>query len=141
MRRKFVVLVVEDHTGMRKIVKTALQQLGIKVVVEAANGIEALAILQERNAYRTSVPASPELAPIDFIVCDWAMPRMDGLKLLEAVKANSLYSQLPFIMLTAENESSQIASAVTLGVTDYIIKPFTSGILEAKLRGILDSLA
>ncbi|MCB0325642.1 MAG: response regulator [Bdellovibrionales bacterium] len=138
------VLIVEDHMGMRKIIKTVLQALGVRVIFEAGDGAEALSILrnpsQLRTAQATAAAKQPGRLSIDIIICDWAMPKVTGIEVLEAVKKDAKLRSLPFIMLTAENTREQILLAMELGVTDYIIKPFTAATLEAKLRLLLASL-
>ena len=136
-------LIVEDQIGMRRIIRTVLQSLGIGHLVEAADGAEGLHQLRERNrgwaheatAEFTSV--AEILRPIDFVICDWAMPNMTGMELLAAVRNDPNLMNLPFVMLTAENSKEQIVEALKHGVTDYIIKPFTTNLLEGKLKSIL----
>ena len=133
-------MVVEDQAGMRKIIKTVLNSIGVKNVIEAVDGADALTILRERNQGRVQsrTDKSPGRKAIDLIVCDWAMPRMTGIQLLAQVRDLRAYRDIPFIMLTAEDSAEQVKDAIALGVTDYIVKPFTPNILESKLRSILN---
>lgn len=139
-----VVLLVEDQMAMRKIIKTVLQHIGVKVVIEASDGLEAYQLLRQRNISRQQpVPKSgfdPRSAKIDFIIADWRMPKMTGLELLQEVRRDSRLCELPFMMLTAENDSQQIQEAIRLGVNDYIVKPFTSRTLESKLERLVKEL-
>ncbi len=129
---------------MRRIIRTVLISLEITNVVEAGDGAQALEILRSRNrnwaadVVARNIKTSPGVQPIDLILCDWAMPNMTGLELLEAVRKEENLMRIPFVMLTAENSKEQIVSAMKLGVTDYIIKPFTANVLEAKLRSLID---
>jgi two-component system chemotaxis response regulator CheY len=138
---EIVVLVVEDKMAMRKIIKSVLQQVGVKSILEAGDGLEALDMLRKRNK-RHSGKGQPgadtsSAKRIDFLICDWGMPRMSGLELLKIVRQDANLKSLPFMMLTAQTDRAQILHAMELGVTDYIIKPFTTSVLEAKLRAIL----
>ena len=139
------VLVVEDQMGMRKIIKTVLQQMGLKSVLEAQDGDEAWNMLSSRERTPSSTDVLSAAAtsraarfPIDLIISDWGMPGMTGLELLRAVRSDRRFQDIPFVMLTAENNRNDIVSAVEAGVTDYVVKPFTPNVLEAKLRSILE---
>ena len=142
--RKPCILLVEDHLAMRKIIKSVLLGLGINAVVEAPDGVEALNILNERNKFERTSSQKRFLVddsakrPIEFIICDWIMPRLTGIELLETIRRDAELKDLPFIMLTAENTREEIMRAVQLGITDYIVKPFRSAVLEAKLRSYLE---
>jgi two-component system, chemotaxis family, chemotaxis protein CheY len=67
------------------------------------------------------------------VISDWNMPNATGLDLLKRVRADSRFTKLPFVMVTAEAEKHQIMSAVEAGVTNYVVKPFTSDVLKEKL--------
>ena len=117
------VLVVDDFATMRRIVKGVLKDLGFKNIVEADNGSSAL----------------KELSKEDFglIVSDWNMPKMTGLDLLKAVRANDKYKDIPFIMVTAEGQKDNVLEAIKAGVSNYIVKPFTPETLREKLEKVL----
>lgn len=138
------VLICEDQVPMRKIIKTVLISLGVKSILEAADGIEGLSLLKQLNKgggrmvdFRAANIGALS-RPIDFIICDWRMPRLSGIDLLEVVRRDKDLCDLPFIMLTAEDTQDRIVTAIELGVTDYVVKPFTPAILEAKLRSVLN---
>jgi two-component system chemotaxis response regulator CheY len=135
------VLVVEDHMAMRKIVKTVLQAIDIKTVFEAGNGKEALTVLESETG--PELPNEPGTAGrgVDMIICDWSMPEMSGIELLRRVRADRRFQHLPFLMLTAESEKENILKAVELGVSDYIVKPFSAAVLEGKIRSVLLALS
>ena len=143
-RGEITVLIVEDQLGMRRIIRTVLQSLSANSVVEAGDGAQALEILRARNrnwahdVVARNVRSKLEVQPIDLILADWAMPNMTGLELLRAVRKDPNWMNLPFVMLTAEDSKEQIVEAMKLGVTDYVIKPFTANVLEAKLRSLIE---
>lgn len=135
------VLVVDDQLPMRKIVRTVLQAVGVRHIVEADDGLSALEILRKRNqsVLKVSDIASEERPerPVDVIVLDWGMPRMDGLSFLKHIRQTDAFIRLPVMMLTAENDEAQIVAAVKAGVNDYVVKPFSSAVLESKLRALI----
>ena len=117
------VLVVDDFSTMRRIVKNLLRDLGFTNIQEADDGSTALPMLQGGD--------------FDFVVTDWNMPGMTGLDLLKRVRADETMKKVPFIMVTAEGEKENIIAAVQAGVSNYIIKPFTPDTLEGKLKAVL----
>lgn len=138
------ILVVDDQLPMRKIVRTVLQGMGIRSVVEADDGVSALDVLRRRNqsVLKVSDLSTAELPerPVDLVVLDWSMPRMDGLTLLKTLRNTDAFMRLPVMMLTAENDHSQIVAAVEAGVNDYVVKPFSTSTLEAKLRQLIQKI-
>jgi two-component system, chemotaxis family, chemotaxis protein CheY len=137
------VLVVEDQVPMRKIIKTVLISIGVKMILEAADGVEGLSLLKQLNKGglgKATLRASnigAAAKPVDFIICDWRMPRLNGIELLQVIREDKDLHNLPFIMLTAEDVKDRIITAIELGVTDYVVKPFTPAILEAKLLSVM----
>jgi len=117
------VLVVDDFAIMRRIVKGVLRELGFKNIVEADDGSSAL----------------QELKKDDFglIISDWNMPKMTGLDLLKAVRADDKYKNIPFIMVTAEGQKDNVVEAIKAGVSNYVVKPFTPDTLKEKLEKVL----
>ena len=113
------VLVVDDFSTMRKIVKNILRQIGFNNIVEADDGSTAWEVLNKDN--------------IDFIVSDWNMPIMSGIELLRKVRASEEYADIPFLMVTAEAQQENIIEAVQAKVSNYIVKPFTAQTLEETL--------
>jgi two-component system, chemotaxis family, chemotaxis protein CheY len=122
--RNIPILVVDDFSTMRRIVKTALRQLGFENVTEAEDGQVALTKLQ----------TSP--APFKLIVSDWNMPNMMGIDLLKAVRKDDKLKTTPFLMVTAEAQKENVLEAAKAGVSNYIIKPFTADQLQQKLEAI-----
>lgn len=119
INRKMKILVVDDFSTMRRIVKNVLNQLGFASIDEAEDGKMALEKLKEES--------------FDFIVSDWNMPKMMGIDLLKAVRADENLKSLPFLMVTAESQKENVLEAVKAGVTNYIVKPFTAETMEQKL--------
>ena len=120
MKMKF--LVVDDFSTMRRIVRNLLKELGFGNVDEAEDG--AIAYNKLNNE------------AFDFIVTDWNMPNMDGLTLLKQVRANPQMKHIPVLMITAEAKKENIVAAAQAGASGYIVKPFTSAILEEKLNKV-----
>ncbi|RMD86313.1 MAG: response regulator [Candidatus Dadabacteria bacterium] len=116
------ILVVDDFSTMRRIVKSCLRQLGFSNVAEAEDGEVAWAKLKEED--------------FDFIISDWNMPKMMGIDLLKQVRADEKYSKVPFLMVTAEAQKDNVLEAAKAGVSNYIIKPFTADILQQKMEAI-----
>jgi two-component system chemotaxis response regulator CheY len=118
------VLIVDDATTMRRIVRSLLRELGIKNVHEAEDGVQALEELGRMKA--------------DLVVSDWSMPNMTGIELLRAIRANEMLKETPVLMVTAESRKENIMEAVQAGVSNYIVKPFNSKTLEEKLNKIFN---
>ncbi|SFE92030.1 chemotaxis response regulator CheY [Nitrosomonas sp. Nm166] len=119
-------LVVDDFSTMRRIVRNLLKELGFVNVDEAEDGAEALRKLQDGN--------------FDFIVSDWNMPNMDGLTMLQNVRANEALKRIPVLMVTAEAKKENIVAAAQAGASGYIVKPFTAATLEEKLNKIFQNM-
>lgn len=119
------ILVVDDFSTMRKIIKNILRQLGFTNIVEADDGTTAWDVLNKDN--------------IDFIVSDWNMPNMSGIELLRKVRGSEEYADLPFLMVTAEAQQENIIEAVQAKVSNYIVKPFTPETMSQKIEKIFQS--
>ncbi len=117
------ILVVDDMSVMRTILKSLLNNMGIKDILEAADGEIALRILQENK--------------IDLILSDWNMPKMSGIELLRRVREDILLQNIPFVMISAEATSENLAQAIRLHVTQYLIKPVSAAQLEQKIYPLL----
>ncbi|GKV80699.1 response regulator [Pectobacterium carotovorum subsp. carotovorum] len=119
-------LVVDDFSTMRRIVRNLLKELGFNNVEEAEDGADAL------NKLRSST--------FDFVISDWNMPNMDGLELLQTIRADGTLSSLPVLMVTAEAKKENIIAAAQAGASGYVVKPFTAATLEEKLSKIFEKL-
>ena len=117
-------LVVDDFATMRRIIRNLLKELGFTNVEEAEDGAIALARLQ--------------MGGIDFVISDWSMPNMDGLTLLQSVRADAKLGDLPFLMVTAEAKKENITAADQAGASGYITKPFTAETMQEKIGKIFD---
>jgi two-component system chemotaxis response regulator CheY len=120
------ILIVDDFSTMRRIIKNLLNDLGYTNTAEAEDGNSALTALSQGS--------------FEFVVTDWNMPGMTGIELLKAIRADDRYKTLPVLMVTAEAKREQIIEAAQNGVNGYIIKPFTAQTLEEKLGKIFERL-
>lgn len=114
-------IVVDDSKAMRKILSNILKRDGFEVC-EAEDGKEALDIL-----------TNPDTGRIDLACIDWFMPRMDGLELVVALRAEKSLRNITLMMVTSEADHSQIVRALAAGAHEYLIKPFTPDALRDKL--------
>ncbi len=126
MDKNMNILVVDDFSTMRRIVKNLLVEIGFNNIEEADDGKTALPILENGG--------------IDFLVTDWNMPGMAGIDLLRAVRANPALSSLPVLMVTAEAKREQIMEAAEAGVNGYVVKPFTADTLQEKVDKVFARL-
>lgn len=111
------VLVVDDSGVMRKIIIRALNNCGVTDIVEAGDGVEALAKIGEHS--------------FDLVMTDWNMPNKNGLQLLQEIRGSG--STVPVIMITTEAEAGRVKEAILAGVSDYLAKPFDNDLLKAKI--------
>jgi two-component system chemotaxis response regulator CheY len=118
------ILVVDDFSTMRRIIKNLLRELGFSNIDEADDGQTALPKLQTGG--------------FDFLVTDWNMPGMTGIDLLKAVRADPALANLPVLLVTAEAKREQIVEAAQAGVNGYVIKPFTAQTLAEKIEKIFE---
>lgn len=126
MDKNIKILIVDDFSTMRRIIKNLLRDLGYTNTSEADDGNTALPMLQSGS--------------FDLLVTDWNMPGMQGIDLLKAVRADPKLSALPVLMVTAEQKKEQIIEAAKAGVNGYIVKPFTAATLKEKLDKIFERL-
>lgn len=117
------ILVVDDFSTMRRIIRNLLKELGFTNVHEAEDGVDALKQLRSDNNY-------------EFVVSDWNMPNMTGIELLRAIRADAALKHLPLLMVTAEAKRENIIEAAQAGANGYIVKPFTAATLDEKLKKI-----
>ncbi|MBP6264467.1 MAG: chemotaxis response regulator CheY [Nitrospira sp.] len=116
------ILVVDDMSTMRRIVKNILKQLGFNNLEEAENGQEALTKLKA-DTY-------------GFVVSDWNMPVMMGIDMLRAIRADEKLKKIPVLMVTAEAQKENLMEAVQAGVSNYVVKPFTAETMQEKINKI-----
>ena len=118
------VLIVDDFSTMRRIIKNILRQLGFSNIIEADDVTSAWEVLTKDQ--------------IDFIISDWNMPQMTGIELLRKVRGSEEFADLPFLMVTAEAQQENIIEAVQAKVSNYIVKPFTAETLGQKINKIFE---
>ena len=126
MDKNMKILIVDDFSTMRRIIKNLLRDLGFNNTQEADDGLTALPMLKGGG--------------FDFLVTDWNMPGMQGIDLLKAVRADADLASLPVLMVTAEQKREQIVEAAQAGVNGYIVKPFTAQTLKEKLDKIFERI-
>lgn len=120
------IMVVDDQRSMRSVVKESLRTIGCHRLTECENGEDALKALA--------------LRPVHLIISDLNMPKMDGLGLLRAVRADPALQQTGFIMLTSRGEVDLVKQAMQLGVNNYLTKPFTTATLKKKIESVFGPL-
>ncbi|WP_337588686.1 MULTISPECIES: chemotaxis response regulator CheY [Nitrincola] len=120
------ILVVDDFSTMRRIIKNLLRDLGFTNVDEADDGRTALPILKQGR--------------IEFLITDWNMPGMTGIDLLKEVRSDPELAHIPVLMVTAEAKREQIIAAAQAGVNGYVIKPFTAVVLKEKIEKIFERI-
>ena|SRR5689334_11998328 len=127
-KSQYRFLVVDDFPTMRRIVRNLLKELGFANVDEAEDGAAGLAKVKEGR--------------FDFVISDWNMPNMDGLQMLQSIRAdaNTAISKLPVLMVTAEAKKENIIAAAQAGANGYVVKPFTAATLDEKLNKIFEKL-
>jgi two-component system chemotaxis response regulator CheY len=119
-------LVVDDFSTMRRIVRSLLKELGYVNVDEAEDGTIALQKLKNQS--------------FGFVISDWNMPNMDGLTLLQSIRADETLKHIPVLMVTAEAKKENIILAAKAGASGYVVKPFTAGTLDEKLAKIFKNM-
>ncbi|MFD1006838.1 chemotaxis response regulator CheY [Oceanisphaera ostreae] len=126
MDKNMKILIVDDFSTMRRIIKNLLRDLGFNNTQEADDGLTALPMLKNGS--------------FDFVVTDWNMPGMQGIDLLKAIRADDKLKHLPVLMVTAEAKREQIIAAAQAGVNGYVVKPFTAGTLKEKLEKVFERI-
>ena len=118
------VMVVDDSSVMRQIIKNNLKQLGFELanLLDAEDGEEALQKINQGD--------------VDLVISDWNMPKMTGIDFLKAIRSDEALKELPFLMVTSEADKEKIMEAVQAGVNQYIVKPFNANQLEEKIKEI-----
>jgi two-component system chemotaxis response regulator CheY len=120
------VLVVDDSAAIRKILQRVLRQTGLAIgaIHEAGDGVEALSVIAQH--------------PVNLVLTDINMPKMDGLQLLASLKGSTQWHNVPVVMITTEGGELKVSEAVRLGAAGYVRKPFTADQIKEKLAGILE---
>jgi len=118
------LLVVDDSSTMRRIIVNTLKGMGHEDVLQAEDGAEGYSMAD----------SNPD---IDMILTDWNMPNMNGLELVEKLRADSRFAKTPIIMITTEGGKKEVIIAMKAGVNNYIVKPFTPVVLKEKLSAVI----
>ena len=126
MDKNMKILIVDDFSTMRRIIKNLLRDLGFNNTSEADDGSSALPMLRTGS--------------FQFLITDWNMPGMTGIDLLKAVRADASLKTLPVLMVTAEQKREQIIEAAQAGVNGYVVKPFTASTLKEKIDKIFERI-
>ena len=126
MDKNMKILIVDDFSTMRRIIKNLLRDLGFNNTQEADDGLTALPMLQSGD--------------FEFLVTDWNMPGMAGIDLLKKVRADDNLSGLPVLIITAESKRDQIIETTQADVNGYIVKPFTAQTLKEKIDKIWERI-
>lgn len=121
------ILIVDDFSTMRRIVRNLLKEIGFVNADEAEDGVAALAKLRG--------------ASFDFVVSDLNMPNMNGFELLREIRQDPALKAIPVLVVSAEAKKEDIVTAAQAGASGYIVKPFTRATLEEKMNKILQKLA
>ena len=121
------ILVVDDFSTMRRIVRNLLKELGFANVSEAEDGVDALNKLRGEGNF-------------EFVVSDWNMPNMTGIELLRAIRGDAALKHLPVLMVTAEAKRENIIEAAQAGASGYVVKPFTAATLDEKLKKVFSTM-
>ncbi|CRF47536.1 Chemotaxis regulator-transmits chemoreceptor signals to flagelllar motor components CheY [Helicobacter heilmannii] len=118
------ILIVDDSSTMRRIIRNTLQRLGYEDILEAEHGVEAWGKLDANDT-------------MGVLITDWNMPEMNGLDLVKKVRSDGRFKDLPIIMITTEGGKAEVITALKAGVNNYIVKPFTPQVLKEKLEVVL----
>jgi two-component system chemotaxis response regulator CheY len=120
------ILVVDDFPTMRRIIRNLLKELGFVNVEEAEDGAAGLEKAKDGS--------------FQFVISDWNMPNMDGLTMLQAIRADANIGKIPVLMVTAEAKKENIIAAAQAGANGYVVKPFTAATLDEKITKIFEKL-
>ncbi len=123
MDSSYAILIVDDSSTLRNLIRKSLESAGYNNIIEAINGKAALNVLSQNK--------------IDLIISDLIMPELNGLELLRALIDKPDYQSIPFIVLTSETSNETFKEVMKTGATDFIKKPFTSEDLINKIKSII----
>jgi two-component system chemotaxis response regulator CheY len=126
------ILLVDDFDMVRIMLKNSLADLGYNQVEEAENGRVALAMLKDAHAAGK---------PYSIVFCDWNMPEVTGIEVLESCRSMGQFKELPFVMVTAEAEQAFVVRAIRAGATDYLVKPIAPDVLEKKINKLVSKVS
>lgn len=119
------IMIVDDSSTMRRILKNCLTKMNYENIVEAGDGLEAQLVLEQNK-------------DVELALVDWNMPNMTGYELLQVIKAKDEYKNIKVIMVTTESEKTNVVMAIKAGASNYVIKPFTPEIIAEKITATLN---
>ena len=125
-RANVQILIVDDSSTMRRIMRLTLSRIGYTNVEEGQNGVDGLAKAQTKQ--------------YNCIITDWNMPEMDGLEMVKNLRKLPNYEKTPVMMVTTEGGKQEVIEALMSGVNSYIVKPFTEQILDEKMTGLFNAV-
>ena len=117
------ILVADDSSTMRRIIKNTLNRIGYEDILEGNDGVEAWSLID----------ANPDT---EIVLTDWNMPNMNGLELVKKIRADERFKKIPIVMITTEGGKAEVVTALKAGVNNYIVKPFTPAVLKQKLEAV-----
>ena len=118
------VLVVDDSRTLRRILVRELNSLGLTNIIEAGDGIEAVEVVKSKT--------------VDLMLLDMEMPELDGLGVLQALKSDEAYKQLPIIVISGAEQFDKTIKCIEIGAEDYLPKPFDPILLRARIFSSLE---
>ena len=127
----YCVLVAEDSPVFNLLIRRVLKKLQVGHIIVVSDGRKAWSEVVSRNKKKERQPE------VSLVISDWKMPQMSGIDLLEAMKSDEDLSEVPFMMMTAENTANAVKTAIAYGISDFVSKPVDSMLLEEKIRHVL----
>lgn len=124
---KLNVVVVDDQSSIRGLVRAGLNGIGISAIREFGSAADALGSLKTQ--------------PSNIVISDFNMPEMDGLEFLRALRADGKFKNTAFILLTGRADKDLVKRAVQFGANNYLVKPFTVAVLKQKIEQVVGALA
>ena len=122
-------LVVDDMTAIRTIIVRYLNKMGMKNNHQATDGEQAWNMICQEQEQK---------APFELIICDWNMPKMTGIELLKKFREKKEFQEIPFLMVTAEAVQDNVMETIKVGISDFIVKPFTQATFQDRVERILE---
>ena len=117
------ILIVEDAISMRHTIKASLRKQGFNSLIEGGDGEHALKLMKSKK--------------INLVICDWMMPNMSGPELFEHIQSDKKYKNMPFILLTGNDQKGSVTEALKMGIKHYVVKPFNPQKLSEKVFDLL----
>ncbi len=118
------ILIVDDCMDTRNHIKLILRKKGFKKVFGANDGFEGIEMLKK---------SFDEYEPVSLVLADWQMPDMDGIEFLAKMRTDKRFKDVPFIMVTSDNDKEHVIQAISTGVDNYMVKPVSAETLLKKI--------